>query len=100
MICLTDSSFSGCHIGKPNYWLHLLRITRNWVTSGRPIDAVEKRRNGVCCVSAGTQVHEETSSMSMRSVFAFIDSQLNDGEPSGGGGDNGNATVPVDQSSR
>lgn len=79
VVCLTDSSYWGDSGRRAHdYWQHLIRVTRNWITSGRPIGAVEKRRNGVFCVSAGTQVHEETSSVAMSSVFAYIDDQLSD----------------------
>ncbi|XP_043276836.1 FAM172 family protein homolog CG10038 [Venturia canescens] len=53
---------------------HIIKITKNWVTSDKPLDTPEKTSSDdVECVSAGTSVHEMTSWSSIESVFRFLE---------------------------
>jgi hypothetical protein len=50
----------------------------NWVTSKKPLDSNlgYREQSGCLCVSAGHEVHENTSSSSQISVFKFLESKI------------------------
>ncbi|KAI5721911.1 hypothetical protein M8J76_000739 [Diaphorina citri] len=79
-IGFTDSVHSSLQSSLPTkLYTHLLKISRNWVSSERPLDSpLEESTSSddVTRVSAGTRKHELTSWTAFPSVFEFFASQL------------------------
>jgi len=78
-VAFTDSvhfGYASAGSSQASEWI--TKIARNWVSSDKPLDTPlsEGKTVDVPRVSAGTTVHEETSTTSMASVFAFLNSQL------------------------
>lgn len=57
--------------------LKFKQITRNWVTSDEPIDTVVNDKGGdVIRISAGHTKHEYTSWSAEKSVFEYLENNL------------------------
>ena len=59
-----------------------MQVTRNWVTSDKPIGSPVQVSGCDCeCVSAGTTVHEMTPYKAFQQVFDFIQEIFADSSP-------------------
>uniref|UniRef100_A0A8D8LZ81 UPF0528 protein CG10038 n=1 Tax=Cacopsylla melanoneura TaxID=428564 RepID=A0A8D8LZ81_9HEMI len=79
-IGFTDSVHSSLQSDLPSkLYSHVLKISRNWVSSEQPLDSLLEQSTSsddVPRVSAGTAKHELTSWTAYRSVFKFVEEQL------------------------
>lgn len=67
---LTDS----VHVAPPREFEHVIKVSRNWVCSDKPLDAPVLCPSGdIERVSAGHTVHEMSSSSCIDSLFRFIE---------------------------
>jgi len=77
-IAMTDSVHSMVHHSIPHSLQKFLcKISRNWVSSGQPLDAeIQCSADDIERVSAGHPVHEMTTYCSTASIFRFLDDKL------------------------
>jgi pimeloyl-ACP methyl ester carboxylesterase len=78
-VAFTDSvhfGYASAGSSQTSEWI--TKIARNWVSSDKPLDTPlsEGKVADVPRVSAGTTVHEATSSSSINSVFTFLNAML------------------------
>ena len=64
--------------------MYYSQVTRNWVTSDTPIGTKLLVEGCDCeCVSAGTEIHEETPYKAFQQVMQFIKQRFRDNSPGG-----------------
>lgn len=76
-LAMTDSVHSMQHSSiEPALQLYLCQIGRNWVASGKPLDApIQSCTDDIERVSAGHTMHEMTSYCSMASIFDYVETK-------------------------
>lgn len=69
-VAMTDSVH---FISRPRSFRDLIKVSCNWVSSSKPLDTPLNTTPGsITRISAGVNVHEQTSWSSFRSVFKFL----------------------------
>jgi len=77
-IAMTDSVHSMVHHSIPHSLQKFLcKISRNWVSSGQPLDTeIQSSADDIERVSAGHSMHEMTTHCATPSIFQFLDDKL------------------------